>query len=88
MAPARYGALNRGELRGRGLPCFPFTPREALEASRAPPGGPAMERHSVYALLHSAEPGILGGSRIWVNLLSAMESAKARMTNRCTREPG
>ena len=40
MAPARCGALNRGELRERGLPCFPFTPREAWEAFRAPPGGP------------------------------------------------
>ena len=40
MAPARCGALNRGELRERGLPCFPFAPREAWEAFRAPPGGP------------------------------------------------
>jgi hypothetical protein len=40
------------------------------------------------ASTHSAKPGILGGSRILINLLSAMGSAKLRMANRCTREPG
>jgi hypothetical protein len=37
---------------------------------------------------HSAEPGILGGIRIWRNLPSAMGSVKLMVPNRCNREPG
>ena len=91
-------SLKGWETTRAGMRFLAQTPRELQAASTHKRNGhPAGDRatgneqhpnYPHYLIIHSAEPGILGGSRILINLPSAMGSAKLRMTNRCTREPG